>query len=324
VGDRVSGRSGTRPLAVEASTGGGDDGSGLPQGCPLCGGASSPAFMTRDRNQGISDHPFSYARCARCKTLFLVDPPQDLGPYYPERYYELPSRSVLEHLARAERYKLAFLRSAVERGRVVEVGPGFGVFALLSKRAGYRYTGIEMDERSCRYLGAEIGVEAIGSDRPHEVLDSLPPSDAIALWHVLEHLRDPWACLEAAARNLAPGGALIVAMPNPDAWQFRVMGARWPHVDAPRHLYLIPAATLEAHARELGLERVTLTSDDPGGRGWDRFGWQRVLMSPRQSRIRSVIGRLAGAGMSVVVAPLERRELKGAAYTAVLRKAGPA
>jgi SAM-dependent methyltransferase len=293
--------------------------------CPLCDGPARLAFVAHDRNQGISDEPFRYARCSRCAALHLVDRPADLGRFYPEGYYELPSRTDLERMAQTERYKLAFLREHVGAGSVVEVGPGFGVFALLAKQAGYDYTAIEMDERCCRYLRSEVGVEAIQSDRPADVLAARPPSDAIALWHVLEHLENPWEFLEAAAGNLAPGGILIAAMPNPDAWQFARTGAHWPHVDAPRHLYLIPSSTLEARAAELGLETATVTTRDPGGRGWDKFGWQHLLMRPGQSRARSAAARVAGASVALALAPLERREGKGATYTAVLRKtnAGP-
>ena len=79
------------------------------------------------------------------------------------------------------------------------------MFAKLASDAGYRYTGIEMDARCCAYLRSELGVEAIESDAPGDVLAQLPPSDAIALWHVLEHLPDPWGVVERAAANLAPG-----------------------------------------------------------------------------------------------------------------------
>ena len=36
----------------------------------------------------------------------------------------------------------------------------------------------------------------------------------------------------------------------------------WPHLDAPRHLSLIPAELLAVKARELGLDQVYLTRGD--------------------------------------------------------------
>ena len=120
-----------------------------------------------------------------------------------------------------ERYKLALIEPHAKSGRLVEIGPGPGTFALAAREAGYDVTGIEMDARSCEHLRASIGVGAVQTDSPAAALAELPRSNVIAMWHVLEHLRDPWACLDAAARNLEPGGVLAVAVPNPGAFQFR-------------------------------------------------------------------------------------------------------
>ncbi|GIT65471.1 MAG: hypothetical protein Ct9H300mP23_10980 [Nitrospinota bacterium] len=43
-----------------------------------------------------------------------------------------------------------------------------------------------------------------------------------------------------------------MAAPNPQAWQFHIMGKLWPHLDAPRHLYLLPAEVLTEYAKTLG------------------------------------------------------------------------
>jgi len=40
------------------------------------------------------------------------------------------------------------------------------------------------------------------------------------MYHVLEHLYDPVAYLDAAHSLLAPDGRLIVQVPNVASWQF--------------------------------------------------------------------------------------------------------
>jgi 2-polyprenyl-3-methyl-5-hydroxy-6-metoxy-1,4-benzoquinol methylase len=291
--------------------------------CPLCEGPSSFAFKTRDRNRGLSEAVFNYRVCDRCGAIYLSDPPEDLGPYYPEEYYVLPTGDGLERAARAERYKLDLLGPLAGGGRLVEIGPGPGTFALAARRSGYDVTGIEMDARSCEHLRAAIGVEAVQSDSPAQALRALPPSRVIALWHVLEHLPDPWETLDAAAANLEPGGVLAVAVPNPKSFQFRMTRARWPHVDAPRHLFLIPAALLEERARVAGLELVRLTARDRGGIYWNRFGWQHLLTRPRQSRVRTALAVAFGIGVSALMAPIELTDLRGTTYTAIFRKRIP-
>ncbi len=278
------------------------------------------ALVARDENHCTGTATFTYGRCERCRLLRLEDVPADLGPHYPPNYQRLPDRASLQAFARKERYQLAFLRTVQSAGRLVDIGASVGAFALAARGAGFDVTAVEMDPRCVRHLAETVGVRAIGSDRPEQVLRDLPPSRVITLWQVLEHLRDPFALIEAAAANLEPGGLLLVATPNPDAWQFGVMGARWPHVDAPRHLWLVPAAVLLRAGERHGLRAVTLTSRDPGGRRWNRFGWQRLLLNRVAGRPARVVAFVAGAAMSVVATPLERGRLRGACYTAVLQK----
>ena len=186
--------------------------------------------------------------------------------------------------------------------------------------AGFDVTVIEMDAAMCDHLTTTLGVTALCSSAPHEALAGLPPSRVIAMWHVLEHLPDPWATLDAAAANLEPGGVIVIAVPNPQALGARVLGARWPHVDAPRHLFLIPAATLARRAEHAGLELVLQTSDDQAARHWNAFGWNYALRLPGSGRFVQHAAQAAGTGIAALLAPIERRDLRGAAYTMVLRK----
>jgi 2-polyprenyl-3-methyl-5-hydroxy-6-metoxy-1,4-benzoquinol methylase len=287
--------------------------------CPLCDGASSPVFSTPDRNRRLSDQLFHYRRCERCSAIFLANAPEDLGRFYPDSYYALPSADELERGRAAEAHKLALVGEP-RGGRLVEIGPGAGWFAYAARSAGFEVATIEMDARACEHLRAVVGVEALQSDLPHAALEALPPSRAIALWHVLEHLREPWLCIESAARNLESGGTLVVALPNPDSLQLRLLGGRWPHIDAPRHLYLLPGRELLARTKRAGLDCVHLTSRDRSGIYWNRFGWQQLLMRPEASKARTAFALAFGVLASALASPIELRNLRGATYTAVFRK----
>ncbi|MBA2517774.1 MAG: class I SAM-dependent methyltransferase [Solirubrobacterales bacterium] len=297
------------------------DGRPRPVPCPLCGGATQPAFSAVDRNRGLGDgRAFHYVRCTTCSTLALANPPADLSEYYPPAYYDLPEPADLGRLASSEAHKVDLLSRYVPPGRLVEIGPGFGVFALAARRAGFEVTGIEMDPRCCRYLESNVGVAVVCSDAPANVLGGLPPSRAIALWHSLEHLPAAGQLLESAARALEPGGVLVIAMPNPEALQMRLLGARWAHVDAPRHLALIPLDALTARLALLGLRRAEAAFDDPAGRHWNRFGWEYAVRRRPSAGPAGPVARTAGALLALGLRPLERRERRGTAYTALFVK----
>lgn len=288
--------------------------------CPICGCAAKPSISATDENRRCSDDLFNYAECNSCGTTFLTNPPADLGRYYEAEYYEIPSMERLTAFAARDHNKIGIVNQFASGKRLLEVGPAFGVFAYRAKQEGYAVDVIEMDERCCAYLRDTVQVGVTRSDAPHEAIGELQPHDIIALWHVLEHLPDVRAVVEAAAANLAPGGALIVAAPNPDAAQFRLMGRHWPHLDAPRHLALIPPATLEKLGAEYGLETVHVTTDDAEARGWNRFGWQHLLMNRFRSRFAQRAMLVFGYGVGMLLSPFDRRHMRGSAYTMVLRK----
>ncbi len=288
--------------------------------CPLCGGPACALFTAIDENHRISQVPFAYLKCEDCHGVFLDKPPADLGHYYQSEYYAIPSLEQLQKVADKDRNKIDTVRRFAAGGRLLEVGPAFGVFAWQAKQAGFVVDVIEMDSRCCEYLQGTLGVNVTQSDNPPAAMQALPQHDVIAIWHVLEHLPDALAFLHAAAANLKPGGVLIVAMPNPDAWQFKVMGRRWPHLDAPRHLTLIPEAWMTHEVAALGLERAYLTSDDSDARSWNRFGWQRLLMNRFSSKFMQRAMFVMGYAVSLVLAPFDRKNFGGSAYTIVFRK----
>ena len=295
-----------------------------PSACPQCGGETAHAFDVRDINRRTDATLFSYDRCAACGVIRLRNAPGRMADYYPEDYYTIArSREELAAWSRTEAYKLEIVSRFRGPGRLIEIGPASGAFAYLAKTDGYEVTAIEMDKRCCDYLATEVGVRVIHSSDEAQALASAQPADVIALWHVIEHLNDPWRMLEIAADKLRPGGILVLATPNPDAWQFRLFGARWVHVDAPRHLWLIPARVLAHRGEALGLRVLLQTTRDPGSLHWNRFGWEWSLANFFGARPGRGLPALAGRAASLLASIAESREGQGCAYTMVLEKRAP-
>jgi SAM-dependent methyltransferase len=293
--------------------------------CPFCGGASEHAFFASDRNREISDERFDYARCGSCATVFIAEPPLDLSRYYEGDYYHFdadgePLWRGNEQRMRSAAYRIGLIADRVAPGHLIEIGPGTGAFASAAKGAGFDVSAIEMDERCCTYLREREGVTAICSDRPLEALASLPDARAVAMWHVLEHLPNPGEVFDAIVEKLQPGGVLAIGVPNPSSLQFRVLGSRWAHLDAPRHLCLIPPDALIRRGEQLGLSEVTITTNDPEGLEFNEFGWINALRRhPAEGRTSRLVGYSARA-LSEALAPLERTGNRGSTVTLVMRK----
>ena len=206
--------------------------------CRLCGGPARFRFQAGDRNRGLGPGSFVYRRCERCRCTVLQDIPDDLGSYYASDGYGRPEEAGIPVFVEREEAKLALIGRFVAEGRLVEVGPGPGMFTRMANQRGYAVTAIEMDPRYCEVLREEVGVEVVQSADPVAALSELPGADVVVMWHAIEHLPDPCAVLQRSVEALRPGGLLAISTPNPDSLQARLLGARWAHLDAPRHLQL--------------------------------------------------------------------------------------
>ena len=292
-----------------------------PTGCPLCGSELVTLMGAQDRNRRISRETFEYVRCERCRCMSLRNVPLDLARYYPETYYDVPSTLAdLDRRTTGERYKVRLIQQWVASGRLIEVGPAYGLFARVAQQAGFAVDTIEMDARCCAFLRDVVGVDATQSDDVAGALEKSAPADVIALWHVFEHLPNPRETLNAAAARLQPGGILILATPNPTALQFRLFGRFWTHLDAPRHLHLLSSTMVADLGRTLGLEPLLVTMTDAGSLGWNSFGWAVTLRNFFESRPLRAMAHLTGRVVNKLVAPVERRGQRGSAYTIVLRR----
>jgi SAM-dependent methyltransferase len=162
---------------------------------------------------------------------------------------------------RALRFSRGRLARRLDRiappGPILDVGAGDGALLDALGSVGRKASGLE--RRSTRPDVREARLPEIEGEFA-----------AVVFWHSLEHLREPGASLDRAAELLAPGGVVVVAMPNLDSLQAQAFGDRWFALDLPRHLVHVPAPTLLTRLRELGLE-PTRVSHLRGGQVV--FGW---------------------------------------------------
>ena len=236
-------------------------------GCVLCGEtAGAVLFSATDRLYRTTAARFDVVRCRGCGLLRLHPRPSpaELRAYYPANYWFAPDSTTAARLEEAYRRvvlrdHVRFVQRAVEAagvpGPVLDVGCGGGLFLGMLR------------ERGCKVLGLDVSAEAAGiAWRRHGVPavcgllenEPLAPGScaAVTMFHVLEHLPDPRAYLEAAGRLLRPGGTLVVQVPNAACWQFRLLGAAWTGVDVPRHLVDFRARDIETLVASCGFRVV--------------------------------------------------------------------
>ncbi len=237
---------------------------GMEGRCPYCGEQAAHLVSSKDYNRRTTEQTFDYLRCVGCGLVFLSGIPEDLRPFYAGGYASIPSTlDELRAIAKDEVYRLEPILRHKRGGKLLEIGPWRGVFCLNAKDAGFEVSAIEMDEECVRFLREVVGVNAVQSIDPAATMAGMSERfEVIALWHSIEHLRDPWTVVERAVERLAPGGILLVALPNIESFEFMVLKERWRHLDAPRHLYFHPPDALMALGERYGLRTLELKTHD--------------------------------------------------------------
>ena len=197
--------------------------------------------------------------CPACGCGGLANPPSDsdLARYYEPSYYGLGTQKflpVVQQLFDAGKRSLARSVIAALEGRdaprVLDVGCGTGQLLLELERLGAHATGFERAGGAARAV--RPGLRILEGDLENHAITP-GTLDAVVIWHVLEHLRDPAAAIRIAGDLLAPNGVLFLAVPNAASWQARAFSRYWFHLDVPRHLHFLTLEGLAYMLRASGL-----------------------------------------------------------------------
>ena len=245
--------------------------------CPVCGAMGCHPIYPEARDPLTLDR-FRVGKCSSCGVAYTMPRPPSLDKYYPLRYrrYGRLVTGVLNALYGVRVSRWARLKP--EGGSVLEIGCGPGLMLAALDRRGWRVLGIERNEAIAEVARRALGIEIVTT--PVEALPTDAQFDLIIMFQVLEHIGEPVTLLKECAKRLAPGGRIIMNVPNFSSWQSRFAGSKWLHLDVPRHLVHFTPQTLAATLERAGLRtadmRFASLEHDP-------YGW-----------VESTINRLTG------------------------------
>jgi SAM-dependent methyltransferase len=237
--------------------------------CPICGAALGSVVIHdgTDRLLGLGGN-FQVRECTSCElgVSFPRLSGEDLSRHYPDEYGPYrPARGLMARVigrwrsTRADAVlrtqPFAALLGAEPSGSMLDVGCGRGDMAGAFARRGWSAYGVDPSlgaVEAARELGVEATVGTL-ADAPGQAREC----DIVIFNHALEHLPDPRADLMVALERLRPGGHLVIAVPDWSSWQRKRFGAKWFHLDLPRHIHHFSPRALERVARDAGFEPET-------------------------------------------------------------------
>ena len=230
--------------------------------CAVCGEKAATIWRTAPDNLVGGTEIYTAVRCVRCG-LIRLDPRPDadaMTAAYAATTYaraegeaetaELGKRLDVFFTKQAERALADYGKSTP--GRLLDVGCGDGRFLAAMQAHGWQVEGLETDP-----VAADLARRRTNSTIYETYLENAPLAEAsfdmVSLLHVLEHVPDPKETIASAFRLLAPGGMLLLALPNAGCVEAEIFGTKWYPLDLPRHYWGFTPPTLTRLVEESGL-----------------------------------------------------------------------
>ena len=222
--------------------------------CPACNSPTRQRYLYTKEGCPI-------LQCKECGIGRAETAGFDPSSYYNEAYFSggysdgyadyLGAEPVLRReFARV----VAFLRQHCVGRRLLEIGCAYGFF-LHEARRYFDVFGIELAEHAAT-LCCRSGLTVVHGRADEESLHRLGRMDAIVLLDVIEHLPYPRQTLDLCARQLNPGGIILLTTGDFGSILARLAGANWRLMTPPQHLWFFTRESIKRLSEGVGLELV--------------------------------------------------------------------
>ncbi len=226
--------------------------------CDICASPQTFEILIshHDNNYFVDKIIYKLIRCTNCSVATISNKPtqQQMGKYYQKNYYSYDTTSSiffrmkhawskfagnLNNTALANRLLFGglYILPTRKRAKALDVGCGDGSALQSLGELGYAdLTGTEISKDVCKKL-EEKGITAYcGSDITTLKLKT-NEYDLVRMSHVLEHVYNPRETLHFLRKTIAPGGHLLIGVPNFGSPAAKLFGRYFCALQMPTHLH---------------------------------------------------------------------------------------
>ncbi|MGH3836038.1 MAG: class I SAM-dependent methyltransferase [Pseudonocardiaceae bacterium] len=318
--------------------------------CPWCG---STDLSVRLRSSDLVQRKpgrFTLEQCGTCRHIFQNPrlTPAGLDFYYRD-FYDGLGQELMEGAFNAAgqsyRGRVDILKPFTTPRAWLDVGAGHGHFCRLAREIwpDTEFDGLDQSvsvEEAQRRGWIDHGYRGEFVALADELTGRY---DVVSMHHYLEHTREPFDELDAAAKVLQAGSFLLIELPDPESPLGRLLGCWWMPWFQPQHQHMIPVRNLVQALPDRGFSVVAIERGAAHQRG-DLFwglGLALIAIAPdprlpwlatesaRWRRLRHTAVWAVGRPLLVITHVLDtlvhnvvRRTHLGNAYRVLARKDG--
>ncbi len=220
-------------------------------------------------------------KCQACRLLYLHPwpAPEETRAVYGETYFENAAFlrggnhslfGYADYVAERMNKQPQFAKIAREvrsllvplgrTPRLLEIGCGFGYFLDEAFEEGFSVAGLEFNPQAVARLERKYAFP-IQSGSVEEAALERGSFDAVAMFDVIEHLRDPFHSLDKIYDALTPGGLIAISTLDAESIVSRVIGKRLEDFRRTReHLIFFSRTTLRDVLDEHGFDVLAIRS----------------------------------------------------------------
>ena len=230
--------------------------------CPLCD-------SNNDRTLAEIDS-FFYIRCGNCSAIY--NSPRIKKDFLEKMYREgeynnyvtkltMPGNEIRKNVTEVR--KVEQVQSLFNnKGRILDVGCGAGVFLNIAQESGWNCTGIELSSAGSS-AASEKGVNRI--EKSFDDYETDKKFACITFWGVLEHVVNPIEQITKAASMLKKGGVIVFEVPSADSllMQYVVQHGLVPYrfIESARHLTFFSHKSIDMICKEIDLSLEFIESN---------------------------------------------------------------
>jgi len=156
---------------------------------------------------------------------------------------------------RNEKHRVQLFKRITKKGKVLDIGCGYGYFLAACRQNGYEVQGLDISSWAAEYTRKKLNIPVVVGTLC--ALEAKPHSfDVITMWHFLEHTRNPRQVLLEAKKMLKEDGLLVVEVPNYKGTDAQRSWNNWVGWQLPYHFCHFTPGNLIELLSQVGFEVI--------------------------------------------------------------------